>query len=902
MVTINVLAFGEGYEQLFKFIATFMSGGVFLSLFKISTLLSIIISTVAYVKGRNPLEYAKWFFAYSVVSTLVLMPKTTVALYELTTGKTRQIANVPHVVAAVAGGVTNIGLGLAEEYESLLTNPDSLTYSKTGMLFGARLMEESHQFRIINDDLREDFNRFFKQCVVGDMRINHKYTPSTLKQSKNIFSLFESGPSPVRRVRFINSDRKGFSCQEAINDKTLGLKKRLDDEVQSVYKYFGPKIFGTTNADKYSDLFETHLKEAGDYYEKVTDSSANYVLQNMMINAIREGITQYSATTDSTAGVLNNQFSKTQTQHRAAWNIGFQKAVWFLPLLHSVLLMLCLAVIPIMLAMLILPGGTRIVKSYVLFLASFQLWPPLFAVLNAVINLWGAHKIGQYGEITSLNIDSLDQAHQDLAGVAGFLMMSIPFLARGFVSNIGEGFNSLATSMMSHMQGASLSAASEVANASYSLGNSSVHNMSMNNMSANKHDTNSLEAHGRSIMQLENGSQRILNSDGTTTTNAMPGISSIATNIHASERIAQSVVNSAHENQTQAMTHRVMADKQIQSAINNLSNFSETDNDSVRKGAVLSNSTEDSYSKDARDMVNAVDAYNRAHNWGYGGSAEISASMKFDSNKHLIGKAVAWVSGGSAESSATIRANLHGDRSLQTFLNSDQGKQFANAYHHMERTAKTENLDQSNGHDLSGSKQIAFNISKGKSLLNQASVELNKSNQLSDAASRIKESSSVLDSNYNQAFHNYVENNYPETGLSILSGTDTQSIEKQRELANEFMSSSIGKSMIENDVSRIINDVSHDNFFKEQSVKMESKYNSELAESNKHATEMISKRAQDKGLNKLENGEIEVAHSLSDGNTLSNSIKIQNKSKSGMEKVKKSAKSKFKSNKGAIVP
>ena len=59
-------------------------------------------------------------------------------------------------------------------------------------------------------------------------------------------------------------------------------------------------------------------------------------------------------------------------------------------------------------------------------------------------------------------------------------MMSIPFLAKGFTSNIGEAFAGLATSLTSHMQSSSMAMASEVANASYSLGNNNVHNMTSN--------------------------------------------------------------------------------------------------------------------------------------------------------------------------------------------------------------------------------------------------------------------------------------------------------------------------------------------------------------------------------------------------------------------------------------
>src|SRR5690606_10300998 len=142
----------------------------------------------------------------------------------------------------------------------------------------------------------------------------------------------------------------------------------------------------------YESLMKTHLGDANRYYQNITDSSANLVLQNMMINAVKSGLTNYSAKTDSSAAILNNQFSKTQLQHRSAWSIGTEKAIWFLPLLHTILLMMLFAVFPIVLILGTVTGGMKILKSYLMFLLSLELWPTLFSILNSSMVMYGSSK------------------------------------------------------------------------------------------------------------------------------------------------------------------------------------------------------------------------------------------------------------------------------------------------------------------------------------------------------------------------------------------------------------------------------------------------------------------------------------------------------------------------------
>lgn len=59
------------------------------------------------------------------------------------TVKVHRVDNVPVGLAMPLSLTTRIGHAMVVSYEMIFTQPDSVTYSKTGMLFGANLIVKS---------------------------------------------------------------------------------------------------------------------------------------------------------------------------------------------------------------------------------------------------------------------------------------------------------------------------------------------------------------------------------------------------------------------------------------------------------------------------------------------------------------------------------------------------------------------------------------------------------------------------------------------------------------------------------------------------------------------------------------------------------------------------------------
>ncbi len=781
--TIYVFAFGDAFKLIFDMMAALVSGSLYSQLLKIAALIGIVLTVFAAIKKRDPLEYAKWLFLYTLMTGLILTPKTTVTIHDITEAKDKQVANVPYVIAMATSLITNIGYALTQKYESLLVSPDNPVYSQTGMLFGSKLMKAARDFKIINPDLKRDMDTFFKNCVVGDIAINRKYGVGDLKTSVNIYDTITKRPSPVRRMMLSNGEN--LSCIQAVSDEKVGLKVRLDREIKNAYTLWGKRLLPRPpGAEKYEDMFQTYLTNSYRYYQNITDSSANIVMQSMMINAIESGLTHFSAQTDSSAAILNNQFSKSQVQHRMSWSLGFDKAVWFLPMLHTVLMVICLAVFPIILLFATVPGGLRILKTYLLFLFSLQLWPMLFSILNSLVSLGGSHSTSGLGAITSSNIDSLAQVHADMAGVAGFLMMTIPFLAKGFVSNIGEAFANQATSMLSHLQGSTMSLASEVASASYSLGNNSFYNSNANNVSANKLNTNYEHLGGMRTIQQPSGALLTTTGDNHTVYNATPALSQSSVMIASSQGLQDTLTKAKESTESAIATEQVGISKALSDTGHAAYQFNESHGRDMRLGQGVSktgsfqaqqalahawNIAEEVGKKNGISTEEAFAGLTR-HSYG------LQEQAGFDAKKTIWGtvaEKVAGVSGSVSANNTNSIDNSHSGTNRNT-NSTDYGLTKRQEESFRSDLNTVLNYTQNHHFDASGSQsenllyQVGDDLRDVQSHSQSLNASLTESARISDAQNYVATNAQQLNHNLNQEAVTWAIGKYGQDKIDAL--------------------------------------------------------------------------------------------------------------------------------------
>ncbi|RAP34902.1 conjugal transfer protein TraG [Legionella quinlivanii] len=799
MITIHVLAWGELFQHVLNAISTFMKQDSFLGLLRITALIGIVMATIGYLKTRDPLAFARWFVGCVLFVNCVLLPKTTVQIDDLSSQIPKQVDNVPVVFALSANLFTVIGYGLAQSYDALLSMPDDLQYTRTGALFGSRLVTASTSFRIKDPVLKEEMNEYFRVCVVGDIRLNRKYSVGDLAHSTDIWALISAKASPLR---MISVNGKLVTCEEASKpDGQYSLRKKLDAEIKNAYHFFGVNLFGKPKNTTYEALFSTHLKSAFDYYQGLTDSSSNIFLQSMMINAMGDGVLHYQAFTDATAGIVNQQFTKSQVQHRWSWEVLGQKALWILPITHTCLTLLLFGVFPLIVALTTLPGGAKILYGYMQFFMSLQLWPVLFAILNAGMTIYGASSSAEYGQFTMVNLDKIDELHADISGACGYMMMLIPFLSHGLMSNLGGAFSNLATSMMSHMQGSSMSVAGEAASGSFGLGQTSFYNTTANNFSANKHDSNWTHMHGMHTEQLGSGVLKTITGSGDRIFDVSPGMTKSALSINAQEGLSASL-NQAYEQSTQtARNESAHYQKSLSNFAHRALQLSQLAGHDMRLGDGVSESETGQYSKAlstishiAEDVASKTgmskeDALAHLTSGGFG------AQIGVKSERSIFGKLAQWGTGlhGGADVHAKFeRSSTSSDRyhtGVDHSLSAREAHDFNEALNYVNHFATNHHFDESHSKAASLSNQLGVDLRDAETSSQNVDASLNRAQRISSAKSYVESHAAQINKNMDQVFPAYVASQIGESARDTLYSHpgDLHSLDQLQVLGKQFL-------------------------------------------------------------------------------------------------------------------
>ncbi|MDO3417618.1 conjugal transfer protein TraG N-terminal domain-containing protein [Citrobacter freundii] len=79
-----------------------------------------------------------------------------------------------------------------------------------------------------------------------------------------------------------------------------------------------------------------------------------------------------------------------------------------------------------------------IIKGYVYTIAYLQMWPLLFSILNHAMNFYLQGKLNGTA-VTLATFDQVQNTYSDIGTTAGWLALSIPFIAWGLVKGLGQG-------------------------------------------------------------------------------------------------------------------------------------------------------------------------------------------------------------------------------------------------------------------------------------------------------------------------------------------------------------------------------------------------------------------------------------------------------------------------------
>ncbi|EHP5545119.1 conjugal transfer mating pair stabilization protein TraG [Salmonella enterica] len=808
MNEVYVIAGGEWLRNNLNAIAAFMSSRTWDSIEKIALTLSVLVVAIVWVQRHNVMDLLGWVAVFVLISLLVTVRTSVQIIDNSDLVKVHRVDNVPVGLALPLSLTTRIGHAMVAGYEMIFAQPDSVTYSKTGMLFGANLVTKSTDFLSRNPEITSLFQDYVQNCVMGDIYLNHKYSLEELMNSADPYTLIFSKPSPLRHVpnnnyNFLDKPLQKelfITCLQASTE----LKQRLAvDSAQGgkTWSYYVRQLFGGRPDPNL--LFSQMLGDSYSYFYGSSQSASQIIRQNVTINALREGITSYAARSGDTASLMNLATTSSMEKQRLAHASIGQVALRSLPMMQTILTGIAIGIFPLLVLAAVFNKLTlSVLKGYVFALMWLQSWPLLYAILNSAMTFY-ARQNG--APVVLSEISQIQLKYSDLATTAGYISMMIPPLSWAMVKGLGAGFSGVYSHFASSAISPTAGAAAGVVDGNYSYGN-----MQTENVNGFSWSTNSTTSFGQMTYQTGSGATATQTRDGNMVMDASGAQSRLPVNINATRQIAAAQQEMAREASTKAESALHGFSSSIASAWNTLSQFGSNrgSSDSVTGGADSTMSAQDSMM--ASRMRSAVESYAKAHNISNeqatrelaSRSTKTSAGIYGDAHAGVEAKPKIWgfgvdvgVKGGGRASVDWNDDDAHeassGSRASQDArhdLDAKATQDFKEASDYFTSRKVSESGSHTDNNADSRVDQLSASLNSAKQSYDQYTTNLSRSHEYAEMASRTESMSGQMSEDLSQQFVNYVQKHAPQDAEAILTNTSSPEIaERRRAMAWSFV-------------------------------------------------------------------------------------------------------------------
>ena len=489
MLEVFTVGGGEYLVNTFNAVAAWSGGGGYRSLLRVVLVMGFIYSLLVVAFTLNFRAWMNWFIQSTLIYLCLMVPTVDVKVTDRINPSLAPatVANVPLGLGVLASFTTQIGDWLTRTAETVFVMPGELNYTTNGMVYGARLFDATRNFVIRDAEFSTNLEEHFKKCLFGDVMLYQK-SLTNLANAKDLWA--DMGPgSEARSQEWLERQGDGtvqnyiVTCRQAYQMLDAHWAPMIEANTPLWGKELYPKLSNTLAADK----LKHDLPIANAAFTGSGSSYSGSMRQNTAINAFMQA--RNSMAGGSGAATIDT-FAQTRAdiQARNTYNSIAQQAMAWVPILNIVLTVVFFAMFPVIFPLFLMPQtGLTTLKGYAMGFFYLAAWGPLYVILHMICMTRaetaasgvanGGVTLGSYGGIGAVNGET--------ATIAGFMLMSIPFLAaglaRGAMSIAGQ-----ATSMLAPAQNAAEAAALEQTTGNYSYGNVSWANSTSNMRQANQ--------------------------------------------------------------------------------------------------------------------------------------------------------------------------------------------------------------------------------------------------------------------------------------------------------------------------------------------------------------------------------------------------------------------------------
>lgn len=820
--TIYTIAGGAWFQDTLNGVASFLDSRAGDALIAMATAVSVIVGAATYIRTRNIMDLVKWAGFYVLVIAVLIGDKRSVQIIDLSEpARIYQVDNVPAGLAAPASMITRIGAGMAQTYDTIFARPDALTYSKTGMLFGAQLAAGSSDFRFSEPEIQRMFSDYVHNCVVGDIMLNNKYTIGELMNAADPYSLIFSRPSPLRGL--YDKNRNFLTCEQAatrINTDSGDISgantSPFLQQILNTLHGFTDQVFGQTNGAQ-SALFTEMLGDSYNYFHRTSLTSTEIIRKNVIMNGLRSGLESFSALSGDTAGLVNVATQTSMAKMRLSQATSASIAANTLPVMYSVLLGMTIALFPVLIVLAVVSSlSWTIIKGYVYTIAYLQMWPILFSILNHAMNFYLQGKLSGTA-VTLANFDQVQNTYSDIGTTAGWLALSIPFIAWGMVKGLGQVVSQAGNYLGQTLQSASTQSSSQTID-----GNWHYNNMTTGNVQGNKWDTNYSHREGHMTSQLESGAMKTLTTSGQSVYNTTEAISKLPVHIALGKTAtsswqqqqrdamseAQSLTNSLSQTSSLAASQMSQWSQQRGNSDTTVAGSDISSSSNLTKALNTIQSIGNRYARD--ENVSLAEAVREAATKSQEASAGGGLQVSFDTDRHILGKIGGLATGlkGSAEGHvkyAGRSGSSHGTSSDLTRqggsskgFSAQELKDFRDAMDVVASSRVTDSGSHTDNESASLASQLSSTFSSLKSQASQYNDAVTRSHEYAQLASYAENNSANINQNYSQEFVGYVTSQRPGEADQLLSDTASPEVRAERErLVQAFVEERIKPQLLQ---------------------------------------------------------------------------------------------------------